>query len=147
MEFARIEARLCAGALLALTAGIGIYALARGAHPPLPGLEAWSGPLPTLLHTSAFTLLSLAVCAPWPRLAPVVCAGWVLLEAGLELVQLDTVAHAPALQSLARAEPVFRAYLNGRFDPLDIVAAAAGALLAVAVFTRLRRSSTAGSTA
>lgn len=144
MEFARMETRLCAGALLVLTAGVGVYALARGAHPLLPGAEAWSGPLPTLLHTAAFVLLSLAVCAPWPRLAPVVSAGWLLLEAAFEVLQLDAVAHAPALQALARAEPLVRAYLNGRFDPLDILAAACGALVAGAVFAYLRRASSPG---
>jgi hypothetical protein len=145
MEFARIEARLCTGALLVLTAGVGVYALARGAHPLLPGFAAWSGPLPTLLHTAAFVLLSLAVCAPWPRLAPVVCAGWVLLEAAFELLQLDAVAHMPALQALGRAEPLVRAYLNGRFDPFDILAAVCGALVAAAVFAHVRRASLPGS--
>jgi hypothetical protein len=147
MDFARIEARLCAGALLALAAGVGVYVLARGAHPLLPGLEAWSGPLPTLLHTVAFALLSLAACAPWPRLAPAVCAGWVLLEGGFELLQLDAVARVPALQSLALAAPVIRAYLNGRFDPLDILAATVGALVAAVVFAHQRRACAAGSAA
>ena len=138
MGCARIEARLCAGALLVLAAGVGIYLLARGSHPLLPALAQWSGPVPTLLHTIAFVLLCLAVVAPWPRLVPAVCAGWFLLESAFEALQVDAVAQAPIMRSLADAAPLVRVYLSGSFDPLDVVAAAAGTLVAAALFARLR---------
>ena len=145
MGCARIEARLCAGALLALAAGVGVYLLARGQHPLLPVIAQWSGPVPTLLHTVGFVLLCLAVVAPWPKLAPAVCAGWLLLESASEALQIDAVAQSPILRSLADAAPVVRAYLSGSFDPLDVVAAAAGTLVAAAAFARLRTLPSGGS--
>jgi hypothetical protein len=122
------ERRLCAAATMALAAGAAVY-LCRG-FAPLPALVAWTGALPTLLHTVAFAGLSLAVTAPWPRLAPLVCAGWLVLEGGFEVLQIDAVAASLQSSVLARDVPLFAAYLRGTFDPLDLAAALAGTLAA-----------------
>jgi len=125
-----LELRLCRYGLLALGAGSSIYLFARSAALPSPALSLWMGSLPTLLHTAAFALLSLAVVAPWPRLAPAVCAAWILVESAFEALQLPAVAELTRASAIAPDSTLLRAYLHGTFDPLDIVAAALGALLA-----------------
>ena len=134
MTLHSVEARLCASGALALAAGVLYDAGARGAEPLTPALGAWGGSLPTLLHSAAFALLALAVSAPWPRLAPWVCSGWLALEAGFELLQRDGTARVLEA-ALPSAPSWLRAYLDGTFDPLDVLAAAAGALLAFLIAT------------
>jgi hypothetical protein len=131
-----VEARLCAGSSLALAAGVLYYTSARGADPLVPVLGAWGGSLPTLLHGAAFTLLALAVSAPWPRLAVWICAGWLSVEVGFELLQADAVAHAIETGLPFPAPAWLRTYLDGTFDPLDVLAALTGVLAAFGIATR-----------
>jgi hypothetical protein len=142
MTLQSIEARLCLTAAVALAAGTLIYVYARGAPLPTATLALWLGSLPTLLHTAAFTLLSLAVVAPWPRLLPAVCAAWLAIECAFEALQSPTIAGAMHLSTLASHSSLLHAYLHGTFDPLDLLAAGAGALLAgwIAVGTRTHRA-------
>ena len=131
MTLHSVETRLCAGAALVLAAGALFYVCARGAHPLTTVPAVWGGSLPTLLHSAAFALLALAVTAPWPRLAPWVCAGWLAVEAGFELFQLESVAR---IANVAGPEtPWLRAFLAGTFDPADLLAAVAGVLLALMI--------------
>ena len=123
-----VERRLCAGSALALGAGLLYYAGARGTEPLVPALGAGGGSLPTILHSAAFALLALAVTAPWPRLAAYVCAGWLAVEAGFELLQVDAVARA--IETGWAVPAWLRAYLDGTFDPLDVLAAVTGVLAA-----------------
>ena len=134
MTLHSVEARLCAGGAVALAAGVLYYAGARGAEPLAPALGAWGGSLPTLLHSAAFALLALAVSAPWPRLAPWVCAGWLAVEAGFELLQLGAIARF--LEGVLTVPQWLRTYLDGTFDPLDVLAASAGVLFAFLIATR-----------
>jgi hypothetical protein len=126
----RLETRLCLAAAAALAAGAIFYVYARGstAAAPLPAL--WTGSLPTLLHTAAFALLSLAVVAPWPRLATAVCSAWFVIESAFEILQIPAVGRLAGLSALEPGSSLLRAYLHGTFDPMDILAAGAGALLA-----------------
>jgi hypothetical protein len=138
MTLHRVEARLCIAATLALAAGVLVYLCARGSQPLPALLRLGTGSLPTFLHTSAFTLLSLAVVAPWPRLGLATCAAWFLLESAFEALQIPTLAGLMHLQAITASSPLWDSYLRGTFDPLDILAAAAGASLAgwIAVRTR-----------
>jgi hypothetical protein len=129
-----IEARLCAGGALALAAGVLFYACVRAAQPWPPG--PWGGSLPTFLHSVAFALLALAVTAPWRRLAPWVCAGWLAVEVAFELLQADAIAGAVQSAGLASGPHWLRAFLAGTFDPLDLCAATAGVILAFLIATR-----------
>jgi hypothetical protein len=142
MAINRSEAALCSGAALALVAGTALYLGARGAHPWLPALAPWTGPLPTLLHTAAFVALTLAATRPWPRHALLAGAAWVLLEGGFEVLQIDPLARAMQAR-IGGDAPLLRAHLEGTFDPLDLLAALAGAALAVA-FARAPGSRAAG---
>ena len=134
MALHEVEARLCAGSALTLAAGVLYYTAARGADPLVPVLGAWGASWPTLLHSAAFTLLALAVSAPWPRLAAWVCTGWLSVEVGFELLQADAVAHA--IETGLPAPAWLRTYLDGTFDPLDVLAALTGVLAAFGIATR-----------
>jgi hypothetical protein len=129
-----IETRLCAGGVLALAAGVLFYACVRAAPPLTPA--PWGGSLPTFLHSVGFVLLALAVTAPWRRLAPWVCAGWLVVEAAFELLQVDAIAGAVRSAGLTSGPNWLRAFFAGTFDPLDLCAAAAGVILAFLIATR-----------
>lgn len=129
------ERRLCAAAAMALAAGAVVY-LCRG-FAPLSALVAWTGALPTLLHAAAFTGLCLAVTRPWPRLAPLVCAFWIIVEGGFEVLQIDAVAGALQSSAAAARVPFLAAHLRGTFDPLDVAAAVAGTLAAALLARRV----------
>lgn len=128
-------------ALFSLLSGFLVYVLVRdpadlGWLPatPAPALPFadWSGPLPSFLHTLGFILLT-AVVAGVRRRGPlaVVSLAWVSVESLFEIGQHPLLAGALAsglsgLPGLAGAGPYF---VNGTFDPLDLLAVAlAGAL-------------------
>ena len=130
MTLQNMEARLCLMAAVALAAGTLIYLYARATPVPTSTLALCLGSLPTLLHTAAFTILSLAVVAPWPRLVPVVCAAWLAIECAFEALQSPAIADAMNLSTLGAHSSLLRAYLHGTFDPVDPLAAGMGAVLA-----------------
>jgi hypothetical protein len=136
MTLQSIETRLCVIAAAALAAGTLVYVYARGAVPSTALLALCLGSLPSLLHTTAFTLFSLAVVAPWPRLVPAVCAMWLAIECAFEALQSPAIADAMHVSDLATRSSLLRVYLNGTFDPADLLAAVAGALLAGWIATR-----------
>jgi len=131
-----------------LGAGLVVYALARpdtvhailGATPvPRPRLPstlvALLGPVPTLTHAAAFSLFTAAVLGARARW--IACGAWALIEIAFELAQQSSVsawllAHGAALPFTVRA------YLAGTFDPADLLAAVAGAGLALWSLTPTR---------
>ncbi len=146
---------LLAIAFGALCAGVLVYLMARTTSPPafiaalpwrdaftLPALSRgllalpWSGQLPSFFHAFAFTLASLAVVAPWRALYLPVCAGWLVLCIGGELLQGQTVK---PLLDLATAQGtdslplLWQAHLSGVRDSADILASALGIGTAAAV--------------
>lgn len=124
---------LTAGAS-ALLLGVLIYLSARatgsspaalGWLPPVPA--SWApllGPLPSLLHAFAFTLLTTALLGPGRvSFAALLWAG---IDTAFEIAQ-----HT--------AFPDTGLRVGGTFDPLDLLAIAAGAMLAYLFVTRPRQ--------
>jgi hypothetical protein len=137
-------ARACvAAALLALALGALVYATDRDPvstarqGPPLFG--ALGGWLPDFVHPFAFGLLSAVWLSrrPWPAYGA--CAAWFTVDALFEIGQHAAVA--PALAHAVSAVPgvgggLAGFFMHGTFDPLDLVAAGAGTLAAVAFVQR-----------
>jgi hypothetical protein len=116
-----------------LAAGFAVYAFARPLHGANEALLLLVGSAPTFLHTAAFALLTAAVLGSTARRAAATCLAWmginVLFELGQHPRFAATLANAlPAwfdrLPVLDRVGPFFS---GGRFDALDLAAAAAGA--------------------
>jgi hypothetical protein len=122
---------LFASGVAVLAAGVLVYSLERpaGSVPFLPaalslhGGQVWlppalSGPLPTFLHTLAFTLITAAFLAPTRRAGLAACAAWAAVNIAFEASQ----------------HTAFRDFtgfgMQGRFDPLDLLAALLGAAAA-----------------
>jgi hypothetical protein len=110
---------------LALAVGPGI----------VPGFVGAS--LPSLVHVFAFTLLTAAVLAPrTAAAAAAIAAAWGAADVLFELGQYPTIATAvaAALPTWFRGVPLLENvgpyFLNGTFDPADLVATAAGAAAA-----------------
>lgn len=131
-------------ALLALAVGVLAYALGREAQPRLfpaflhalveaPVAVPLAGQLPSLLHTFAFGLAAAAILGPWPRAALGAIAVWTAIELALEAAQSPRLAAALNLAHAKLPKPLRDYLLEGRFDPADLAAAAAGGLLAAAV--------------
>jgi hypothetical protein len=125
----RDELVLAGTAAAALALGVGVYLLDRdwssalflsafAAHQAtrLAVFGAAGLWLPSLLHAYAFCALIAAALWPWPRSRASVCLGWFSVAAALEMTY-------------------------GRFDPSDLVATAAGCLLAYITTIVLRNPS------
>ena len=121
-------------ALSSLVSGLLVYVLVRDpAHlawlPAMPSpavaFADWSGPLPSFLHTLGFILLTAVVAGVRRRASlAVVSLAWVGVESLFEIGQHPLLAGALAsglsgLPGLAGAGPYF---VNGTFDPLDLLA-------------------------
>ncbi len=112
----------------ALVLGVLVYALERpaGSVAILPAgsmhdgafLGPLAGPLPTFLHTLAFALMTAAFLAPARHARLAACGVWVAFNMAFEISQ------HPAFAELAGFG------LPGAFDPLDLLAAIAGAVAA-----------------
>lgn len=147
---ARLQAALAA---VALAVGAAVYLLDRGGDVgfvPAALAERLSvhrvfgllgGSLPSFTHAFAFALLTAAVLRPWPALARLGCAVWVLIDAVFELAQIHAVggvlgaaigrsANGPAAAVLA---PLGAYLASGTFDVLDLAAIAAGGAAAYLV--------------
>ena len=94
--------------------------------------------LPTFAHVYAFILITVAIIGARSRIALVICAAWFMLEAAFEIAQLDAIAtpiaaHVPAwFASVPLFDTVAGYFVNGRFDLLDLLSIALGALAAYA---------------
>lgn len=149
MVIGRSETVLGALALAALMAGTLFYLVGRDpgaiyllpdyrqvSYPGGPVQEFLCGSLPTFLHVYAFILLSALVLPPSRRVLLGVCGFWVLIEVFFEVGQSDALAKgiAATLPAWFQHLPVFEAtdryFLNGTFDPLDLVFLVLGAIAA-----------------
>lgn len=139
-------------AFAALALGLLVYLLARppgsayllpawlglpGALPP--AAAAFGRQLPGFVHTLAFGLLTYACLAPTRRAALASAGVWLAVNTLFEIGQVPEAArwiaaHAPAwFGSVPVLANVPAYFLAGRFDWLDLVAIAAGAVSAVFV--------------
>lgn len=129
-------------ALLALAAGAAVYAWARpmghaqwapwlGLAGGTVAMPAWVGALPSLLHVLAFGMLSAALLPEHSRAGPAACIAWGALNLLAEGAQhpLAQAALVEPLTALPGGMPLARYVAQGRFDPLDLVAAIAGTVL------------------
>lgn len=138
------------GASLALLAGVMVYVSARapGSAWFLPA--SWSmalpwperllplaGNLPSFFHTLGFCLLLSLSAGAGRQGAAWLCGTWFVVEAAFETGQHPAVspwlvAHLPAWMDQVWLLERSRSYFSaGVFDPLDMVAAAAGAVAAL----------------
>jgi hypothetical protein len=143
---------LGAGALfvvgsMALMLGAAVYLVARGSGtswlPAGLGRDPWpalTGALPALWHTLAFALLAAAAAGATRRALAWSAGAWTVIGVGFELTQHPRVAVAlwphPGEIAGSGALPAAQALLAryghlGTFDPLDLVATAAGGSLAL----------------
>ena len=108
---------------------------------------ALGGNLPSFAHAFAFSLLSCLVLPPRLPWMASACAFWALVDAGFEILQQPMLAQAAAA-ALRRVQPpwpglelVAAYFVNGRYDPLDLLASSLGAVaaFAVAAFVICRR--------
>lgn len=143
----REEATLLFVAALLLVVGVIVYAVDRGgAAYFLAGSIAshggaeFFGPignhLPTFVHSLAMILVTAAVLRPWPKLLPAIAIGWFAIESLFEVAQsspLDTHV-AAALPAWFDGMPVLETtagyFINGTYDPLDILSIGLGAAAA-----------------
>ena len=90
--------------------------------------------LPSLFHSYAFILLTVATLSASTAQTRSVCLFWVIIECSFEIGQHDAIAeHISKYTGTMRFLDVFSEYfINGTFDLLDIAAIAAGACLAYA---------------
>lgn len=150
---ARAPGQLLAFGLLALAAGALVYATSRdparvALMPAALRLDAWpwrvgawAGWLPSFCHPLAFSLFSAALLPRGARSAFAACAGWWVLNLAFEFAQHPALSHriAEALSGLGPAggSGALAGYLvNGTFDPADLAAATAGALVAAVLVRR-----------
>lgn len=97
-----------------------------------PGIVSYF--LPSLFHTYAFILLTVATLSASVAQTRIVCFIWLVIECSFEIGQHDAIAEQIS-ESLGtiRFPGVFSDYfVNGTFDLLDLVAIATGAALAYA---------------
>ncbi len=101
--------------------------------------------LPTFLHTFALCLLTAALLRVGWRGALGICAAWLTTDALFELGQLPGAAewlaqHMPAWFShVPLLDNAAGYFLHGRFDPLDLLSIATGAVLALPLILATRR--------
>ncbi len=112
--------------------------------PVAASLNRLANHLPDLLHPLAFSALTIAVM-PGPRRVALVCGGWGLADALLELAQhraISTPLQASLSDWLGQMPVVdqINIYLvTGRFDSLDLFCTALGSVIAYVVVHRLIR--------
>lgn len=101
--------------------------------------------LPTFAHVFAFCLLTAALLAGGKKAAITVCLGWFLVDVAFELGQHSALALAlstlipPWFAHLPILNQTGSYFLDGTFDPLDLLAIALGALAAYVVIQRSTR--------
>ena len=127
--------------------GVVVYAVDRGgavyflpswlahdtAHPVFGPL---GGQLPSFVHTLAFIVITTAILWPWPRLLPVRCVVWLIIECTFEVGQAYPLGDriADSVPAWVHDVPVLEAipdyFARGTFDPLDVLAIGLGVVVA-----------------
>jgi hypothetical protein len=111
---------------------------------PAPSYFVYS--LPTLAHTAAFILFTTAVLNCRLQCAAVVCAVWLLVEVLFEIGQHPALStpFAALVPNWLERVPGFHDtrnyFVRGRYDPLDLSAAALGAVLAFSIISIEQRA-------
>jgi len=151
-----LETSLLLLALLPVAVGVVVYALDRGgAVYFLPAwLAGYSGPrifgslgdhLPTFVHPIALILITAAIMRPWPRTLATICIAWFAVECLFELGQITPLdGHiVTTLTAWFDGSVVtgFAAgyFVNGVFDPLDILSIGLGTATAYLCVLRLQK--------
>ena len=97
----------------------------------IPNWAFWLNSIPTLFHALSFSLVTVVVLSKTANSIAFACFFWAFIntifEAG-QLLQAYPAWLTDAASSIATA--VFAYFVNGVFDPLDIVFAWSGALVA-----------------
>lgn len=142
---------LLSATMLAL--GVLVYMIDR-APGSAPGLPAWlalrspgsaqaavfgvfSGSLPSFVHAFAFSALSCLLLPPRRPLFAAACVFWGLVDGVFECLQWPAAARAvaAALRHVdghgLPLDAVAAYFVNGRFDPLDLLASTLGAAAAL----------------
>ena len=134
-----------AGFLILL--GVVVYAVDRGGQVYfLPSWLAYGaahsvfgplgGHLPSFVHTLAFIAITAAALWPWPRLLPVICIAWLVIECAFEVGQAYPLGDriADSVPAWVHGVPVLEAipdyFARGTFDPFDVLAIGLGAIVA-----------------
>ena len=152
----REEATLLLLAALLLVIGVVVYAVDRGGAAYFligwttsHGKVGFFGPLgdhlPTFVHSLAMILIIAAVLRPWAQLLPAIVIGWFAVECLFEIAQISPLdAHVAALLPAWLDElPVLEAsadyFLDGTYDPLDILSIGLGAAVAYWIVRTIER--------
>lgn len=95
--------------------------------------------LPTMLHTYAFILLTMALVIPCQSIKKYnmqVCFVWFVIESLFELAQMDTIAYLIAdwfplgFANIPFIKNIPNYFIAGTFDALDLLSIAVGAIVA-----------------
>ena len=150
------KAQLLAGAL-SLTVGLLVYLVDRPAeetyflyrtgmafsfHDPLPSLlfGPFGANLPTFIHVFSFSLLTAGLLACQKRGCQIVILSWLLANCVFELGQKFVRISPDVFHGVPVLENTGNFFVNGTFDPLDLVAAMAGAAAAyLLLLTTMKR--------
>ena len=152
----REEATLLFLAALLLVVGVLVYAVDRGGAAYFltgwassHGKAALFGPignhLPTFVHSLAVILVTAAVLRPWTHLLPAIVIGWFTVECLFEVGQISPLdGHvASAMPAWFDKVPVLEAgadyFINGTYDPLDVLSIGLGAAAAYWVARTIER--------
>ena len=165
MRFRRPQVIQIATGLLVLTIGVLVYLLDRPSTSVYLVPDSWTfgrqfpsvfgligQQLPTFAHTFAFSLFTCAVLEPWRGAAPAACTGWWVFGSLFELAQRDAwsaviAAWVPAwFADWPVLDNVTNYFVNGRYDPRDMVSIALAAICAwgVIVLTHRLRPAASG---
>lgn len=152
----REEATLLSLAALLLVIGVIVYVVDRGGAAYF--LMGWAsghsdaeffGPignhLPTFVHSLAMILIMAAVLRPWASLLPAIAIGWFTVECLFEVGQISPLDvhvaavlpawfdHVPGLEASADY------FINGTYDPLDVLSIGLGAAAAYWIVRTIER--------
>jgi len=156
MEWPWREAALLALGLVALALGLLVYAVDRDPNRSawMPAtlalakrgsLGPWAGWVPSLLHSMAFGLFSAAALPARSWAAGFGALSWGLVNAVFELGQYPAAAQVLAghLEDMSGqwtwARWLAAYFARGRFDPMDIAASLAGAVMAATLLRMVDR--------
>lgn len=152
----REEATLLFLAAFLLVIGVIVYTADRGGAAYF--LHGWTsshgrlglfGPvgnhLPTFVHSLAMILVFAAVLRPWANLLPAIVIGWSAVECLFEIGQISPldariVAVLPAWHHEIPVLEASAAYfINGTYDPLDVLSIGLGAAAAYWIVRTIER--------
>ena len=108
------------------------------------GIATVLGSLPTFLHVCAFALLTSVVAATDMRGRACICSAWVGIDALFEMAQHALISPTLAVPlehwcgALAACRRTSQFFVQGTFDPADLIAGVIGGLAAFSVLRDAR---------